>query len=127
MSGVCPCCGQMMPEADTLVVSLDRNTAARLGKVIHLTPRMTEILVALHRRYPASVNVGGLYQAIYGHTEEPSSGYTCLKVHISYLRQRLAQIGVEVAVTYKVGWRLEFHDKPFRILKRKRALHAEAA
>lgn len=131
MTGVCPCCGQRIADGESLVVSLETNTASRLGTTVQLTPRMAEILTVLRGRYPGSANTGGLIRAIYGHRDEPASAYTALRVHISYLRRRLAPLGVAIEVTYTAGWRLAFMPVAIDLeppaTRRRRAAHAKAA
>lgn len=121
MNGVCPCCGQSVTEAETLLVSLDTNAASRLGNVVQLEPRMAELLFALRERFPKPLTMAGAIKALVGIGREPRNVETLVKVQISRLRRALAPLGVMIETRYTAGWRLVFRDTPLTWKPMKRA------
>lgn len=101
----CPCCGHEI-DANRLLVDLHTNTATRNGITVHLSPRLSEILVILHSAWPGTVEHGTLLNRLYGADGGPEETAT-IKVHISQLRKAVHSLGVAIVPVWRVGYRLE--------------------
>lgn len=116
----CPCCGAFVEPASVLV-DLNSNTVTRFGRTIPLYPTEAEILAVLQRRYPARIERGALLTSLYGLSEEPSSSNNLLSVRVSFLRRKIAALGLRIPAGYS-GYRLEIEDMPLatsRVIRRR--------
>lgn len=101
----CPCCGQSVP-TDSLLVSLDTNTASRNGVTISLTPSETEILFALARRFPSPASRDALLLARFGRVDAPGSNI--IDAMLSHMRKAVGALGVRIVNVPYRGWRLVY-------------------
>lgn len=115
MSGVCPCCGQEVPGAETLLVSVAAGAASRFGVIARIEPKHAVILSALLRKHPGIVRYAEMIAEVWG-WEEPEAPMKIMKVQMSRLRRSLAPLGVAVDTTHSVGWRLRLEPGPITIV-----------
>lgn len=101
----CPCCGQPV-EATRLLVDLNSNTAARRGTTVKLTRQEAEAAYILNRRFPRVVPWDEFGDELYGPSHGRDLRATTFYALLSYLRRKLRPLGVTIANTHGVGWRL---------------------
>jgi DNA-binding response OmpR family regulator len=103
----CPCCGAEIVFAPDLIVSLDYNTASRNGVMVGMEPQSAVLAHELARRWPATVRYDRLETVMHGHMDHPGDFHSVLKVRVCRLRHALKPLGVGIANSYGVGYRLE--------------------
>ncbi len=102
----CPCCGQSVDTGD-LLVSLDSNTASRNGVTVLLTPTQVDIVQALLAALPGNVAHERFTRILWGErTRGPSDPKLVVRVEISHMRKRLADLGVSIVPVYGEGYRM---------------------
>lgn len=109
MSDRCPCCGQALPQTETLIVDADALTVARRGAAVRITPTEMRFLAALNKKFPMTVRLQALMDELYWDKLEPPYDRV-ISVFASKLRPKLKPLGVGIAVSWGVGYRLELEN-----------------
>jgi len=112
MTVSCPCCGQPVSDAATLMVSPDGLVVSRFGATANLTPGQAAVFEAIRKKYPAHATTDTILTSLYWRDDEPEWSESVLSVHLHNLRRRLAPLGLSIRNVWHTGYRLVFHDKP---------------
>lgn len=111
MKSLCPTCGQQISPLQ-LLLSLENNTATRLGRVDKLPPQQAEILHVLLKRQPCTVSAADICAAIYANGDGPDDEMQVVRVQMWKMRRRLAPLAVRIETIHGTGYRLVLDDLP---------------
>ena len=104
-SNLCPCCGQRMPQQQTLIVDLNVNRAMYNGLAVYMRPQAAEILSILKEHYPRFVTIESLIILIW-QDKEPDFAHKSLQVQVCLLRKQLKLLGWGIRTIYGGGYQL---------------------
>lgn len=113
----CPTCGQTVP-ASELLVDARHSRVTRGGTTIRLTPIAAVMLAVLVRRAPQLATHDDIIMAVWSEGNEPEDPGNTVKVHISQMRIKLAQIGVSIVNSFGRGYSLHVGDASLTLAKR---------
>jgi len=98
----------LLKPQETLVVSLNKFTAHRAGKIVRLSPSETTILHCLLKVHPKIISMRDLHRAVHG-TKVVRSVNT-LRVMINHLRKRVEkELSITVHNHFGKGYSLQIH------------------
>jgi DNA-binding winged helix-turn-helix (wHTH) protein len=81
-----------------LLIDLQSNVVARVGRFVSVEARVAELLHILHAKHPSAVRYDRLIDLLYGSANQPDNPLGCVRTYIYRARQALAQVG---------GWEVE--------------------
>ena len=104
VAATCPCCGGAVAPADFLV-DLNTNTVTFRGQRRKARKAVIDVLYALNAKRPGTVRYAELIYSIYGNCE-PEGAFNCLRQAIWWARKLAKDMGFQIKVVEKVGYRL---------------------
>lgn len=108
---VCPTCGHQVAPLE-LLVCLQSNVAARLGRFARLTKDQAIVLHMLRDAYPGAVSVNKLRAGLYGAGQGPEDETGVIRAHMCNLRRRLAPLHIRIGTAQNTGYRLTLDALP---------------
>ena len=105
---VCPACGAPVT-ADRLVIDHHGNSVSRGGRLVRLTARETDILVALKQAYPRTLSTADLGDAVWGMIDDAYHG-DVIATLCSTIRAKTASMGFTIETVWGRGRRLRFES-----------------
>lgn len=102
----CPCCGNPVSPADTLLVSLVTNRIFFEGGVAQVTGKCAELALVLSDAMPLPVDKDRLVSRLWGIREPASDPYVALRVYASKLRKQVKPLGLTIENSRREGYRM---------------------
>lgn len=104
MSAVCPCCGGAVSPTD-FIVDLNTNTVTFRGQRRKARRAVIDVLYAMQAKGAGTARYAELIHSMYG-VCEPEGAFNCLRQAIWWARKLAAEMGFQIQVVEKVGYRL---------------------